>query len=80
MILNEAEGKQYELFDINELDELAMLTAEAFAAYEPMTSALGITSKNFADFIRLLGPKMAQEELTVILALFSWTKCWSRLS
>jgi ribosomal protein S18 acetylase RimI-like enzyme len=66
MILNEAEGVQYELFDIGQLHEIAAMTAEIFARYEPVTSALGISLKDFADFVRLLGPKVEQEELTVI--------------
>jgi hypothetical protein len=66
MVLNEAEDVQYELFDISELDEMAMMAGEAFARYEPVTSALGIPSEDFADFVRLLGPKAVQEELTVI--------------
>lgn len=34
--------------------------------YEPVTSSLGISLENFADFVRLPGPKTEQEELTVI--------------
>jgi len=66
MVLNEAEGVQYELFNINQLPELATMTAETFARYEPVTSSLGIPLDDFADFVRLLGPKVEQEELTVI--------------
>ena len=66
MVLNEAEDVQYELFDISELDELAMMAGEAFARYEPVTTALGIPSEDFADFVRLLGPQAVQDELTVI--------------
>jgi predicted N-acetyltransferase YhbS len=67
MVLNEAEGVQYELFNIRELDEMALMTAEAFARYEPTTSCLGISSEDFADFVRLRWrPKAEQEELTVI--------------
>lgn len=66
MILNETEGVQYELFDINELHEMAVMTAEAFARYEPITSAIGISIEDFADFVRLRWPKVEQEELTVI--------------
>ena len=51
MVFNEAEGVQYELFDIRELDEMAAMTAEAFARYEPVTSSLGIHSEDFVDFI-----------------------------
>jgi hypothetical protein len=66
MVLNEAEGVQYELLDKTELNEMAVMAGEAFACYEPVTTALGIPSEDFADFVRLLGPKMVQEELTVI--------------
>lgn len=67
MVLNEAEGVQYELFNMSELDEMALMTAEAFARYEPTTSCLGIPSEDFADFVRLrCRPKAEQEELTVI--------------
>lgn len=66
MILNKTDGVRYELFDLSNLDEMALMTAEAFARYEPVTSALGITLEDFAEFVRLLGPKASQEELTVI--------------
>jgi ribosomal protein S18 acetylase RimI-like enzyme len=66
MVLNEAEGVQYELFDIDELHDLAAMTAEIFARHEPVTSSLDISSTDFTDFVRLLGPKLKQEELTVI--------------
>ena len=45
---------------------MAMMTAEAFARYEPVISSLGIPLEDFADFVRVLGPKAEQEELTVI--------------
>jgi len=66
MVLNEADGVQYELFDINDLHELAEMTADIFARHEPVTSSLDISSASFTDFIRLLGPKLEQEKLTVI--------------
>lgn len=66
MVLYEAEGVQYKLFDIIELNEMAEMTAEIFARYEPVTSSLGISLEDFADFVRLLGPKVEQEKLTII--------------
>jgi len=66
MILNEAEGVQYELFDISDIHEMAAMTADTFSRYEPVTSSLGISLDGFSDFVRLLGPKVDQEELTVI--------------
>ena len=66
MVLNEAEGVQYELFDISDLHEMAVMTAEAFARYEPITTALSIPSEDFIDFVKLRWTKAEQEELTVI--------------
>jgi ribosomal protein S18 acetylase RimI-like enzyme len=66
MVLIEAESVQYELVDISEFDDMAMMAAEAFTRYEPISSALNISSEDFADFIRLLEPKLAREQLTVI--------------
>jgi hypothetical protein len=34
MVLNEAEGVQYELFDISQLHEMAVRAVEAFARHE----------------------------------------------
>lgn len=56
MILNEIEGVLYELFDISELHQMALITAEAFAQYEPITSSLHIPSETFMDFVRLRWP------------------------
>jgi len=47
MVLNEADGVQYELFDISQLHEMAAMAAETFARYEPVTSSLGISSNDF---------------------------------
>jgi ribosomal protein S18 acetylase RimI-like enzyme len=54
------------LFDLYALDETALAVAEAFSRYEPMTVAQGIPVTEFVDFIKLLGPKAQQEELTVL--------------
>jgi len=48
---------QYELFDLSKLDEMALMTAETFARYEPVTSSLGITLEDFADFVSVLGQR-----------------------
>ncbi|MCL7421867.1 MAG: hypothetical protein M8364_13275 [Methylobacter sp.] len=64
--MNETESVQYELVDISEFDNMAMMAAEAFTRYEPISSALNISSEDFADFIRLLEPKLVREQLTVI--------------
>jgi hypothetical protein len=64
--LREVQGVRYELFDISALDEMAHMVAEAFCRYEPMAVAQHIPAKEFEDFVKLLGPKTQQEELTVL--------------
>ena len=67
MVLTEADGVQYELFAINQLQEVAMMTAEAFARYDPLTSSLAVSLDDFAEFVRLRWrPKGDHDELTVI--------------
>jgi hypothetical protein len=65
MILNEMEGVRYALLTKDTLNETAVMTAEAFACYDPVITSLGIPSSDFAEFVRLLGPR-EEEELTVI--------------
>src|SRR5258708_7561398 len=64
--LREVQGVQYELFDMYALDEMALMVAEAFNRYEPMAVAQDIPVKEFVDFVKLLGPKAQQDELTVL--------------
>ena len=64
--LREVQGVRYELFDMSALDEMAHMVAEAFSRYEPMAVAQDIPTKEFEDFVKLLGPKAQQEELTVL--------------
>ena len=64
--LREVEGVQCELFDMRALDEMAHVVAEAFSRYEPMALALEISTSELVDFVKLLGPKAQQEELTVL--------------
>jgi hypothetical protein len=65
-LLHEVQGVQYELFDMYALDEMALMVAEAFNRYEPMAVVQDIPLKEFVDFVKLLGPKAQQEELTVL--------------
>jgi GNAT superfamily N-acetyltransferase len=64
--LREVQGVQYELFDMHVIDEMALMVAEAFNRYEPMTVTQDIPVTVFVDFVKLLGPKARQEELTVL--------------
>jgi hypothetical protein len=65
-LLREENGVRYELFDMSALDDMAVVIAEAFSHYEPMAVAQGLSRGELADFIKLLGPKAAQEALTVL--------------
>jgi ribosomal protein S18 acetylase RimI-like enzyme len=64
--LCEVQGVRYELFDMGALDETALRVAEAFSRYEPMSVARGVPVTEFVEFVKLLGPKAQQEELTVL--------------
>jgi hypothetical protein len=48
------------------IDEMALMVAEAFNRYEPMAVAQDLPVKEFVDFVKLIGPKAQQEELTVL--------------
>jgi GNAT superfamily N-acetyltransferase len=45
---------------------MAVVIAEAFSHYEPMAVAQDLSRGELVDFIKLLGPKAAQEALTVL--------------
>jgi hypothetical protein len=64
--LREVQGVRYELFDMDALDEMALMVAEAFSRYEPMAVAQGIPEKEFVDFVKILGLKAQHDELTVL--------------
>jgi hypothetical protein len=65
-LLSEEKGVRYELFDMPALDDMAVVIAEAFARYEPMVVAQGLSREELVDSIKLLCPKAAQEALTVL--------------
>src|SRR5262245_48666969 len=65
-LLREMPGVQYELFDTDALDEMALVVAEAFRRDEPMTVARDVPLHEFVDFVKLLAPKAQREELTVL--------------
>jgi ribosomal protein S18 acetylase RimI-like enzyme len=65
-LLHETQSVRYELFDINTLDEMAVVVAKAFTRFEPMAVAQDFSFEEFVDFVKLFGPKAAQEELTVL--------------
>lgn len=66
MLLTEVEGVRYELFNMSDIHETARVAGDAFARHEPLARSLAIASEDFAEFVRLLGPKAHEEELSVI--------------
>src|SRR5262245_23030485 len=65
-LFSKVQGVQYELFDMDALDEMAPMVAKAFKRSEPMAVAQDVPFQEFVDFVKLLGPKAQQEELTVL--------------
>jgi hypothetical protein len=65
-LLCEVRGVRYELFDMHALDEMAVMVAEAFTRYESIAVVQDFPLEEFVDFVKLLGPKAEQEELTVL--------------
>ena len=64
--LYETETWSYEIFDLNDLDEVADVVATAFTNSDPMAIAQQLSVKEFADYIKLLGRWADKQQLTVI--------------
>lgn len=64
--LHETETVRYEIFERNSLDQLANVVAKAFIQFDPMAIAQNLSVEEFADYIKLLGEWIEQEQLTVI--------------
>jgi ribosomal protein S18 acetylase RimI-like enzyme len=65
-VVRETLGVRYELFDLRALDETAHLVANAFCRYEPLALAQGIKENEFAELVKLVGPKAQEERLSVV--------------
>lgn len=65
--LREAEGIRYERYQPADLPEVAAVQAEAFTSgAEPVIGALQATREEFGELIRLLGPLIARDRLSVV--------------
>jgi ribosomal protein S18 acetylase RimI-like enzyme len=64
--LRQTDGVRFSLFEPGDLDEMALLLADAFANYEPMARACGLPQRELFDFVKLFGPLAARERLTPI--------------
>jgi hypothetical protein len=65
-LLGDILGVRYELFELPALDELAEVLVEAFGRHEPMTIATGSSREELVAFVKLFGPKAAEEGVTIV--------------
>ena len=65
-LLRETDGVRFSLFELGDLDEMALLLADAFGKYEPMARVCGYSQREFVDFVKFFGPLAARERLTPI--------------
>lgn len=56
----------FSTYRASDADELAGLLGEAFTRRDPPAVAVGLTPPEFESFVRLLCPKAAAEELTIV--------------
>ena len=64
-VLREVHGVRYALLGPGDLDEMAVLLAEAFGQHEPMAVVSGYTQDELVAFVKLFGPKAVSESLDV---------------
>ena len=65
-IIKEDKGIIYEIFQEKDLEETTMLIAEVFTSGEPVTKALGMTTKEFHYFAELYCKKAVKDGLSMI--------------
>ncbi len=66
-LLREIEGVRYQLYQAADLGETAAVQAAAFTSgTEPVIGAVGATFEQFSEFIRLLGPVIERDGLSIV--------------
>ena len=66
MKLSETETSYYEIFDSKDLDRVADAVGLAFTNSDPMAIAQQLSVNEFADYIKLIGKWIEEQQLTVI--------------
>ena len=66
MKLSETETLSYEIFDLKDLDRVADLVGKAFTNSDPMAVTQLLSVKEFADYIKLIGGWIQEQQLTVV--------------
>lgn len=64
--LREIQGVQYGLLELSDLEAFSRLLAVTFSQYEPMGMAMGLSREEILTFVRLFGPKAADEGLSLV--------------
>src|SRR4051794_39968344 len=57
---------EYGIYSAADIDGAVRVLTEAFTRREPLGIAVGMTAPDFEAFVRLLAPKAAAEQLTVV--------------
>jgi hypothetical protein len=66
ILLHEASGIQYGVFESSDQDEMIPLLAEAFSQDDPMPRALGVSAGEFELLVRSSSSAAAAEGLTIV--------------
>jgi len=63
-----AEGQpiEYSVYGAQDADEMIRLLGEVFSRWDPPNVAVGLTTSEFEDLVRLFCPKAAAEQLTIV--------------
>jgi GNAT superfamily N-acetyltransferase len=62
----EEKGIAYKIFDISELQNIALVIGESFSSSEPMAVSQGISVLEMSDLVKQFGDRAAQECLTIV--------------
>ncbi|MGL4883590.1 MAG: GNAT family N-acetyltransferase, partial [Waterburya sp.] len=64
--LREEKGIGYKIFDISELEDMALVIGESFATSEPMAMSQGISVSEMTNLVKQFGNRANRESLTII--------------
>jgi hypothetical protein len=62
----EEKGIAYKIFDISELQNMALVIGESFSTAEPMAVSQGISCSEMTNLVKQFGDRAAQECLTIV--------------
>lgn len=63
---SEHAGIQYGVCETSDLDEMATLLADTFSRFDPPAVAVGITLKEFEEFVQIFSSSVASDGLTIV--------------